>query len=55
MKTQETKTQKAKRHMKVAALSGASATALRAGHIHTTARELRREGTVSPEGLASEA
>lgn len=51
----ETRLQRTKRHMKVAANSGASALAVKVGHVHATAREDRQKDVLSPEGLASEA
>lgn len=42
--------------MRVVASSGVSAIALKAGHVHATARaERERKDEVSPQGLASEA
>lgn len=51
----ETRLERAKRHMRVAASSGASALAVKVGHVHATAREDRQKDVFSPEGLASEA
>lgn len=51
----ESRLAQAKRHMKVAANSSASALGVKVGHVHATARAERQKDTLSPEGLASEA
>lgn len=51
----ETRLQRAKRHMRVAGLSGASALSMKTGHVHTTARAQREQkGDASPEGFDSQ-